>query len=129
MAATKKRKGYKVVKRAGRKFCSCVMDVAEARAFYNIGSTTQRRMGCGPLAVFGQKADAIRFVKSVKWLSDAFKGGFAFLFRCEYSPSEDERRWYTEKVLTGYQHSHALPQGTRIADEVTLLKQVEGVDV
>ena len=88
---------------------------------YEIGQTTKRREGCGPLTCFKDLADAKRFASS----NSTFRR--AVLLEVEYQPSERPLaqmlcgRPFVETCVVSFDD---LPEGTVLADSITPIKVV-----
>lgn len=113
--------GYKVVVKRGSRYKSCVM--TNHYKMYDIGLVTKRTSGNGPLAVFGQKRDAIAFKKRERFLGKLY--GKFYLFRCRYIESDDNGYWYRLCAYGGHKLCNTHVPGKRFADEVELIEEVE----
>lgn len=115
--------GYKVVQHREGGLYSAVMSDHYA-VQYLVGEEIKPKKGCGPLAVFGMLAQAVRMC--VKY---PFMLGKVQIWSCEYTPSKEKRLWrqpsitwhralYSEKI-------DDFPVGTTFADSVKLIKRVD----
>jgi hypothetical protein len=112
----KEKKGYKVVvynKYAGYVSCSSPLEL-----MYKVGKETKRPAGGGPLAVFNDKKKAQEFMRGMLLHTK--------LFHCTYTPSENTYGvWFSVVGCRDYVIPLAeLPNGTVLADSVTLLEEV-----
>ena len=90
----------------------------EGRVVYEVGKTTKPREGCGPLAAFDTKKQAMDCILNGNCIS-TFK-----LWRCDYEPSKKCILFapsYPSRITT---HQKSLPNGTVLAESITLLEEI-----
>ncbi|KKK65798.1 hypothetical protein LCGC14_2970470 [marine sediment metagenome] len=83
---------------------------------YEIGKWTKRPKDCGPLAIFGTLNQALVFVDS-SYIDRTY-------FHCKYKPSK-EITLYKKYKGGEITEKFVLPNGTILADEVKILKEVK----
>ena len=94
--------------------------------YYEIGKTTEPRLGDGPLTVFNTYEDALTF-----WVVQNEVAYLLDIYRCKYVPYKGTR--YLWAMLDRFRVGKLrrvgnvmnLPKGTRLADEVVLSYQVD----
>ena len=109
------RRGWKLVKVVGDKYCSYTGLSYESSRFYSIGHRTERPDGCGPLAVFTSKEFAERFLELDKPFNRMHE-----ILPCVYKVSQDDWLWDNCGQMMG-----RMPQGTAFADWVEIHEEVE----
>ena len=89
-----------------------------ARVKYQIGKRTVPSEGCGPLAVFGSKGEAVAYM-------DWYTRHMHNVFECEAvnvrKPAESGKIMWSER---SYVLSDQYPSGTLLADAVTLTREL-----
>lgn len=114
--------GWKVLKRYGKNYCSCISNL---RRIYKVGKIISRRKDCGPLAVFDTRKNAEHFVYRNLC-------GSAYIVECRYSPSLEDYLYYPNNLISktvndehGHVHNgintssiYLTPRGTLYADWV-----------
>ena len=121
-------KGYKVVSIHEGRFCSCRVRptreqkvYANATHFYDLNIPTTPRPGYGALAVFPTLKEARRFANSS--YMDMEKN--ERIFKCYYRPSrtkELEIPFYRKTKIGDWE---GIPNSTKFASSVVLLKEVK----
>ena len=109
--------GYKVVENSHgelRSFTAGILCPAGTHVVYVPGQKARPNPGCGPLCVFGTEDDA----RSVR-LASADQ-----VWKCEYDPSNATGIWARDLEACVLSLS-LLPQGTVLADSVTLLERIK----
>ena len=110
------KEGYKVVsyELLAPRYFSYTRLLFKDSVEYKINEWTQPKQGCGPLAVFKNIDEAIKFQARQ---THAFK-----IFKCFYVPSEYEGLWTTEsKQIIRDKYC---PLNTDFADAVYLIEEV-----
>ena len=113
-------KGWKVVhqdKRTGRLFFA----TAEQGIEYWVDEWATPFGDSGPLCVFAQRDDAFNFFLSVLYPNR--KNNY-LIFICNYDASSEQRIWDDFHDIS----LRRLPDGTRLASQVALLKEDLGDD-
>lgn len=110
-------RGFKVVRKftlpdATTTFRSYIKDVCEGGVTYAVGEITRPRAGCGPLAVFADKATATNFVQYFVSPQNRHK---YHIMPCKFVASEYTKLWCSE-----WEWYDNVPSGTRFADAVEL---------
>ncbi len=123
-------KGYKVVSEYEGMFCSCRMrptrqhsQFANATHFYQEGIPTYPRPEYGPLAVFGRLKDAKFANKDAEFTTEF--SAHEKIFRCIYTPSKVKGLRFPACQLVVIGDWHHIPETTKFASSVTLLKEVK----
>jgi len=116
------KKGYKICKKTySGKYLSAFNLGRETE--YVKKKYTKRQQNCGPFAVFGVFGDAIAFFDKAYYRNDTN----AVILKCKYKESKTERLYFVD--VMGYRIDNKgigkIPSGTRFADEVKILKEVE----
>lgn len=112
-------KGYKVVRKIEGKedyYSFASMGPSGTRR-YRIGLMTWPHYEGGPLCVFEDLSHATRFCID----TTIYAGLDIHIFECEYQPSIENFVWTEGSRVY---HVRSLPPGTRLADFVTLKKEV-----
>jgi len=113
------KKGYKICgKDSDQKYVSAFS--LGRKTTYEVGEWINRPKGCGPLAVFSDLYLTGRF------LFKCGRSGF-YIFECEYEESTRDILYVTDNdgVMYRYAEQKDLPVGTRFADRVRLIKEVD----
>ena len=76
--------------------------------------------GCGPLCVFKNKEDAVKFVQG--YANRSHREHEELVFPCAYLPSKIKEIWRANSP-SNYRKLDDLPDGKALADEVILLKE------
>ncbi len=107
-------KGYKVVNKTREDgiYQSCFTFKSPVK--YPIGESTKRPKWCGPLTVFETIEDAREFIWHYKHLGIGDN-----IFECSYAKSHATTIWNPEFRFPKCE----LPEGTMLADSVTLIKE------
>jgi hypothetical protein len=119
-------RGYKVVEKRGEMLLSCVVctasELEEGTMEYKVGEAVKPKDGFGPLAVFSSYMAARDFVECNMLVLGNWR-----IFACEYEESGRGAIWIGDDVMTAFHRRSidSLPQGTRLASEVTLLEEVK----
>jgi len=108
--------GYKIVDN----YLSSIAAPGGGSISYTIGEQTVPLEHCGPLAVFRELDDALDFL--VKSYHGLLK--LVHIFECEYEESSRTYLWIGDRGGV-FQSRKGLPRGTRLAESVTLLEEVE----
>ena len=128
------KKGYKIIRiqseteKLRSYVLSALSGMDEGCIEYEQNSWVSQPLHCGPLAVFENHDDALRFAEDQKLRSLHTSGAFA-LWSCDYIPSQERTLWMpcylplsrTRKVQY---NSFPLPPGTRFAQRVRLLNNI-----
>ncbi len=117
-------KAYKLVKHENGVLQSLY---SYAPTYYEVGAKTNRREWCGALCCFDSVENAERFLKgSLLHITHTIK-----LFEVEYEPymGESMRGWDRKNYQVYNKSTNAvldwiIPQGTVLAESVTLLKEL-----
>lgn len=125
------KKGYKIVSISSRteKLRSYALSgVDEGCIEYEQNSWVSQPLYCGPLAVFENHDDALRFAEDQK-LRILFSSEVFALWSCDYIPSQERTLWMTYKPLFSrtrkvQYNNFPLADGTRFARRVRLLNNI-----
>jgi hypothetical protein len=112
---------YKVCARRGKEpWRSCTVDKGRKPSCYHLKETTVPFPGCGPLAAFARKEDAIRFVEicNFVWYDPPT---FA-IFKCRANKAKEEKLYFRKYKYS--REANTLPQGTLLVSSVTLIERV-----
>ena len=111
---------YKVVRSENKKLVSVLIAWGVR---YIIGKKTVLRKNCGPLCVFETEDFAKNFCRHL------IEDGSERVYKCKIKKSRKKHVWYTVDCGSSFFRSRStiekLPEGTILADEVTLLERVK----
>lgn len=112
------KKGWKVIRGSKREstFVSTVSWGTKVKVKYPLGKWTKRGKGNGPLAVFTNMKDAVRFSLCQDYVK---------VVPCEYVPAEEHTFWFKDfkgSLKCNLGITGMLPRGTTFADAVKCLE-------